>query len=91
MDNFKIVDHGSGSMKQCIEIARQIGVSSSSLDSIRPAELAKLRYVLDKADYLTTEELDRVCYIETSARMGSVDEVSEELNEMYLRLRNKSA
>lgn len=63
-----------------------------SLDAIKPADLAKLRYVLGQADNLTTEELDKVGYIEKSARGGSVQEVSEELDNIYLRLRsNQSA
>lgn len=59
-----------------------------SLDNIKPAELAMLRYSIKYADNLNSDQLDKLHIIEQSARNGSVDEVYNDLAEIYETLRN---
>lgn len=62
-----------------------------SLDDIKPAELAMLRYVIGSADYLDIDELDKLHIIEQAARQGDLGELTDDLTSMYNRLRSSKA
>jgi translation initiation factor IF-2 len=62
-----------------------------SLDDIKPAELIMLRFVINEADKLNADELDKLHYIEKAARQGSLENLTNELTSMYNKVRAKAS
>lgn len=60
-----------------------------SLDDIKPAELAMLRFIVGSADMLDSDELDKLHLIEQTARdSDNLGILSDDLRKIYNRVRS---